>query len=188
LLRSWSAALFADGFWGAWAFPQVAPLALLSRPLSVNELKDLARALRDLTLAEGRDGKLRLGPVETLPMGDGLFPGSGLAPGESLPPGFALYGPALDITLSGECLSPGAKIIEVFPRPLLGCAVLRGPEKSAAVPLPDISFRAAAVANMAYGPLSAGEHSGETGYSFFWKIGELYWLSAYRQSIRRGTP
>jgi hypothetical protein len=161
---------------------------LLSRPLATDELKKIAYMLRELTLAEGRDGKLRLGPAEALPMG-GLAFGSGLAFG-GLPPGFAIYGPALDITLSGECFSPGAKIIEVFPRPLLGCAVLNAGEDcpAGAPPPPDISFRAAAVANMAYRPLSAGEHSGESGYSFSWKIGELHWLPAHRQPVRRGVP
>ncbi|MDR3248058.1 MAG: hypothetical protein LBT39_04660 [Treponema sp.] len=185
LLRSWSAELFAAGMRGAWSFPHAAPLALLSRPLLGDELKYLAHSLRALTLAGGRDGKLRSGPPASLPL-----------TAQGLPDGFAIYGPALDITISGENFSPAArtKPAEVFFRPLLGSAVL-GPADAVAIsaglrfaattlaaPPPEaISFRAAAVANLRFGPLS----SGDPAYSFSWEIGELYWLPAIRQPASR---
>jgi hypothetical protein len=102
-----------------------------------------------------------------------------------LPLGFTLYGPALDITLGDENFSPAArtKLIEVFPRPLLGCAVL-GPGDSAASAIPampeGISFRAAAVANLRFG--KTAKSSGDPAFSFSWTIGELYWLPAPRRA------
>jgi hypothetical protein len=169
-LRRRSAELFASGLWGAWSFPHAAPLALLSAPLGGPELRDLARALRELTLAEGRDGMLRPGPETSL-----AVPG--------LEPGFSLYGPALGLALGPHVFNArsGDKIRTVFPLPLLGCAVLGpgdSPESSGpfpAEPEPLRGFRAAAAANLAYRPI------GEGGYSFSWRIGELYWLPSCRR-------
>jgi hypothetical protein len=170
-LRRRSAELFASGLWGAWSFPHAAPLALLSAPLGGPELRDLARALRELTLAEGRDGMLRPGPETSL-----AVPG--------MEPGFSLYGPALDLAIGPHIFNAraGDKVWAVFPRPLLGCAVL-GPEDSPESPGPFPpgpeplrGFRAAAAANLVYRPMSAG------GYSFSWRIGELYWLPSCRRS------
>ncbi|MDR2136464.1 MAG: hypothetical protein LBO76_07600 [Treponema sp.] len=159
ILREWSAELFASGLWGAWSFPQVSPLAWLSSPLAGAELKDLARRLRELTLAGGRDGTLRLGADAVLPL-----------PG--LP--VSLYGPRLDIALGPGDL-PGEKIREIFPAPLVGCAAL-GPDDPREILPPRRrggDFRAAAVANMAYRPIGAG--------SYAWRIGEPRWLPRARK-------
>jgi hypothetical protein len=163
ILRERSAELFASGLWGAWSFPQVSPLAWLRAPLSGAELKGLARNLRALTLAGGRDGTLHPGAPATLPLA-------------GLPVGGVLYGPQLDIRPSpGDFGAGGEKIRELFPINLVGCAVL-GPEDPPKIParIPagwtGGSFRAAAVANLSYRPLDGG------GYSYAWRIGELHWL------------
>jgi hypothetical protein len=183
-LRQRSAELFASGLWGAWSFPHAAPLALLSAPLGGPELRDLARALRELTLEEGRDGMLRPGP-ETSRIVSGVIPGRD--------GGFSLYGPALDLAIGLHTFNPRAReqVRAVFSRPLVGCAVLGpgdSPESPGFIPAgPDSfrGFRAAAVANMVYRPINAGEG----GYSFSWRIGELYWLPAYRRfRPRAGGP
>ncbi|MDR1025675.1 MAG: hypothetical protein LBL56_08105 [Treponema sp.] len=192
ILRERSAELFAAGFWGAWSFPQVSPLALLSAPMTGTELKGLARRLRELSLAGGRDGMLRPGTEGALPL-----------PG--LAAGIAVYGPRLDIDLSPGDLSRGAeeKLVELFPQALVGCAIL-GPEDPREGPLcfpaPEnkaaarTGFRAAAVANLLYRPIPAGEVTAEEvtmdkpaadrppvnsvfwEYSYSWRIGKLYWL------------
>src|SRR5215471_17302618 len=56
LLNEYRAALFAEGFYGAYSFPPAAPLAELSRPLNRDELKELAGNIRDLTIPH--DGKI----------------------------------------------------------------------------------------------------------------------------------
>ncbi|MDR3145901.1 MAG: hypothetical protein LBU21_06460, partial [Treponema sp.] len=58
--------LFAAGLDGAWSFPALAPLALVSRPCDPGELKALARSLRDLTLSGGGDGRIDAGPGAVL--------------------------------------------------------------------------------------------------------------------------
>jgi hypothetical protein len=121
-LRRRSGELFASGLWGAWSFPHLAPLALLSAPLDGPALRDLARALRELTLAEGRDGMLRPGPEGSL-----ALPG--------LDGGFSIYGPSLDLTISPLVVSPSVrrKLRALVSRPLLGCAIL-GPDDSPGFP------------------------------------------------------
>jgi hypothetical protein len=61
-----SAELFASGWWGAWSFPHVAPLALLRSPLGEEELKALARNLRRRSLEGGRGGRIPEGPGRVL--------------------------------------------------------------------------------------------------------------------------
>jgi hypothetical protein len=164
ILRERSAELFARGLWGAWSFPQAAPLALLRAPLGGAELGELARKLRELSLAGNRDGTLRTGAAAVLPLA-------------GLPAGAVLYGPRLDIRLDPRDFAGSGKtvekIVELFPAPLVACAVL-GPEDPRD-PFPPGrawggDFRAAAVANLSYRPIAAG------GYSYAWRIGELHWL------------
>ncbi|MDR0668738.1 MAG: hypothetical protein LBF95_01535 [Treponema sp.] len=166
VLRERSAELFAAGFWGAWSFPQVAPLALLHSPLPAAELGELARNLRALTLAGGRDGTLHPGAEAILPLA-------------GLPEGAALYGPQLDPQPRPEVFTgAAAHLKELFPAPLVACAVL-GPEDPREIPAarnpPARDFRAAAVANLSYRPIAAG------GYSYAWRIGELHWLPKVRR-------
>jgi hypothetical protein len=164
LLRSRSAELFASGFLGAWSFPQAAPLALLSAPLTEEELRELAWNLRRRSLEEGRDGMMQSGASAVLP----LDPPGG--------PPLKIYGPALELRVgSGDFGSGEGKILAVLP-PILGCAVLAGCETGAAEIPGRFTFRAAAAANMRYRPLPGGDRD----YSFSWKIGKLRWLPSRR--------
>jgi hypothetical protein len=155
-LETLSRRLFAAGFSGAFSFPQAAPLALLSRPLSRGELGDLAAALRESSAERG--GIITAGPGAAASLPD--------------PWGFTLWGPRLDLAIPAI---PGA--VYRFPFPVL-CAALTGtdgpapPGPAGREGLFPLCFRAAAVANMS---LSALE-TGEPGYSFAWKLGEPRWL------------
>jgi hypothetical protein len=174
LLRLRSAGLFASGLWGAWSFPQAAPLALLSAPLGAGELRELAWNLRRRGPGKERGGMLRPGPPAILR----------LAPPEA-PFRLCLYGPALDFRAEAGDFGAGAGKLRALLPPLLGCAVLE--DSGAGVPedpkmeIPAVpGFRAAAVANMRFRPMGAG------GLSFSWKIGELRWLPSPRET--RGPP
>jgi hypothetical protein len=167
-LRAWSASLFAAGYPGAWSFPWLAPLALLKRPLSAEELKRLAHALRRQLNSEGgkfiaKQSSLCALPAE-FPEGRAAF----------------VYGPTLDAGLGDDFYEPVADAISSRISPLvLGTALVREADKvpSPTDPTsstPQIAFRAAALANMSYIPLqSSGVQS---GYSFEWKLGPLHWL------------
>jgi hypothetical protein len=164
--------LFAAGFPGAFSFPQAAPLALLSGPLSRGELGDLAAALREHSADRG--GTITAGPAVPVSLPPAvLFRNEGPDP-----PGFSLWGPRLDLVVPAAI--PGA--IYRFPFPVLCAALIRdGMEtdgmdvdsmEAATEGLFPLCFKAAAVANMSFTALE----SGEPGYSFAWKIGELRWL------------
>ncbi|GHV89935.1 hypothetical protein AGMMS50268_04380 [Spirochaetia bacterium] len=175
LLRLWSGKLFAAGLSGAWSFPWAVPLGLISRPLSGKELNALAHALRESTLAAGRNGKMQAGAAAALP-----FPE--LAAGTSAEiagahAGLSLFGPALDLRLSEPLFagSAAAALVRAFPYPVLASAIINDVPPDLPPP-PAISFRAAAVANMIYRPLAIGDGS----YSFEWQIGELHWLPAIK--------
>jgi hypothetical protein len=100
----------------------------------------------------------------------------------------AIAGPVLEITVPEIVFgSNGAeKIIYPFPRPVIGCCLLRdfdqnaAPDTASFPAAPKLSFRAAALANMIYFPLETEEdgdgNNAGGGYSFGWKIGELHWL------------
>jgi hypothetical protein len=166
ILRAYSGELFAGGFTGAWSFPWVAPLALLSRPLDGAELTALARALRERSLQADRGGKFRAETPSRLALRE-LYPDFPALP--------SLWGPGISLGFRAEDFGPSgsAALNRVFHRPVLACALL-GPEDPP-LPPPVFSFGAAAVANMVYRPLSPG------GFSFAWEIGELHWLPAVRR-------
>ncbi|MDR1446300.1 MAG: hypothetical protein LBI90_05320 [Treponema sp.] len=171
-LEVWSAKLFAGGFDGAWSFPHVCPLAILSRPFSRDERKEAARRFREIVCA---GDKFHSGPVEVLNLADGL----------------SVFGPEMTLDLSEDLkkmkdalnINSGAgKILRIAPRFVLGCG-LAGKEDSIAgkaIPgLPSLHFRTAALANMSLDPL-------EGEFSFRWEIGELSWLPSARAGFRRG--
>lgn len=173
-LEAWSAKLFAKGFEGAWSFPHVCPLAILSRPFSRDERKEAAQRFREIVSA---GDKFHSGPVEVLNLAEGL----------------SVFGPALSSDISDSTekmkdalnMNPGAgKILRIAPRFILGCG-LAGKEyfiAGTAIPgLPSLRFRAAALANMCIDPL-------EGELSFRWEIGELSWLPSPKRSAgsRRG--
>jgi hypothetical protein len=160
LVSAYNRALFVRGFPGAYAFPAAAPLALCSRPLSPEELKALAAALR-----------------EAAREGGGRILSRGLLRGDC--PGFSFLGLELSLRLPPGFPWPEAAVYP-FPVPALCAAVLKpgepaGESAGAAAftgGLPPLSFRAAAVANLVLRPLP----SGEPGYSFAWETGRLRWL------------
>jgi len=157
-LRRWSASLFTASLPGAWSFPQAAPLALAGRPLSDDGLKRSARALRAIINDSG--GKFTAGPPALTEISERAF----------------IFGPELNVNLPGEFYeSLDVPVISRFTPPLIGAALQYGPLPGGLPPPPEISFRAAALANMSFRPLPS--NSGERdSYSFEWKIGPLHWL------------
>jgi hypothetical protein len=151
-------------------------------------LKDAAANMRSVL------GKRKLQP--SLPI---TLAGSPVA--ESSVPGCSgcslrFFGPSLE--LPPLSLPPEA-VIAIWEKPLLAPAVL-GPDgmekiltatslaerrvlttaknEGGAIPdVPEISFRAAALANLTITPLETGE----PGYSFTWEIGPLFWLPKHRK-------
>jgi hypothetical protein len=162
--------LFAAGLEGAWSFPAVVPLGVLSRPLGLEELKALARSFRDASLEDGRQGWFRAGDCVTGPFPPGPVSGA-----------LSLYGFPLDLPLpflgenSGDLPpgGPGDKLAYCFPRPILAAALVRQAPDGPSLPAPPpLAFRAAALANMVLRPLPAGDRD----FSFEWRIGKPAWL------------
>jgi hypothetical protein len=163
--------LFAGGLSGAWSFPGAVPLAILTRPLTAGELGELARSLREASLAGG--GWFQTGePVQApLPVEARAFP-----------PALALYGPRLGFRGERPFPFPPEKpgpdfvpqaVSRWFPHPVLAAALVRElPPGFRAPEPPALAFRAAALANMVYRPLAGGEED----FSFEWRIGRPVWL------------
>ncbi|MDR2537263.1 MAG: hypothetical protein LBC46_03045 [Treponema sp.] len=166
-LEPYSRKLFTAGFAGAYSFPNVAPLALVSRACSRGELKALALNQRNLS-ASGRDGKARALPPQTV---------------DCPSPALSLFGPLLDTPVPAPEEFPASAVLYRFPRLIL-CAALLGPGDETLTRqavLPELAvppFRAAMLANMSLSPLD----SGAPAYSFAWEIGEPVWLPAYKEA------
>ena len=152
VLRKYSADLFGENFPGAYLFPQVAPVFALSQPLTNDELKNCARSLR------GTCEKIHAKEAVTIAFQDG----------------FALFGPQLDFSpcvFSDSC-GFSQKVTGIFSNAILGACLLPAANgKIPALSPPQMSFRAAAVANLYW-------HFNDQGGSFYskWKIGKLHWL------------
>jgi hypothetical protein len=171
-LRGQSRFLFAAGICGAWSFPQAAPLALVQRPLSDGELRDLAAALREATLIRG--GKIALGDPALVPC-----------------PGFhSFFGPALDLPPPVP-LCPA--VLQAFPAPVLATALAAPAGEPLLARIHNIPrvnpgfFRAAMVANLDIRPLSRAFPAGAVpdpaeNYSFQWRIGKGRWLPPLRNA------
>jgi hypothetical protein len=168
--------LFAAGCPGAWSFPGLAPLALVSRPFGKAELGALASAIRYTSMVDGREGKIRPGKTRMLE-----------CPG--LP---GILGPLLDLP---PPVLPPEGVLFPFPALILAAALadpgdIETERKAADIisRMEPFSFSAAAVANMILEPLVPGdadplapcEPEPEKGYSFRWKIGEPRWLPALK--------
>ena len=183
-LEEYRQKLFSRGVPGAHSFPASAPLAGLSRPLSREELRELARNIRNLT--KGNDGKIKSA-------------GNAITRAERL----SFFGPALSLSLD-DTVFPGScreKALFVFKPPVLCAAIINQNDNIIEENLlqnetPALSFRAAALANLAVRPLSAelcsaelcsGEPgSGESpNYSFEWRIGPPVWLPTGKRSGKK---
>jgi hypothetical protein len=164
-LYSFRRRLFAAGIPGAYAFPPIAPLALLEKPLDLCRLKELAAWLRALSLETG-------GGVFTAGAG-----GVSLISG---PDGVSFWGLPLNIPAL-----PGAPGILPFSRTAL-CAAAPGRDSDAEREIipgtgdpPLLRFRAAAAANLSIKFFPAGgivPDSGLPGLSSRWRIGKPLWL------------
>ena len=170
LLRGWSASLFKAGFCGAYHFPWVVPVANLNKPLKSEELKQYARDLREESLLKNR-GKITSQSISCL-----TFPLFERLPQNKM----KLFGPCLDLALPENVFCPGAaaKIERFFSPLLIGACLVHNEEKfvnTILPPAPEISFRAAALANMSYMPMNI-KQGNEVCDSYKWEIGKLAWL------------
>jgi hypothetical protein len=184
-LREWSRVLFSAGCEGAWSFPWVSPLAVLALPLNTEELKHCAAVLREASLADGRDGKFKCGAAACA-----AFPPNAPGSGEA-----AVFGPLLDLAVPENTFTAGAaeKILYRFSLPVLGSSLAQGDAfrrsgtmEAAFPPVPAISFRAAALANMSYRSLRTADDGAGSGCSFEWRIGRLCWLPPVKKRGRHG--
>jgi hypothetical protein len=180
-LRAWSAALFSAGCEGAFSFPWLVPLAALARPLNAEELKHCAAVLREASLAGGKGGKISCRAAASLAFPPDSF---NTETAEKI----AFFGPLLELGIPDATFTAGAaeKILYRFPQLIIGSCIMRGenPPRGGIPPVPALSFRAAAIANMSYRPLRIKETRNteadciapDSGYSFEWRIGRLCWL------------
>jgi len=166
LLYEYRAALFAEGFYGAYSFPPAAPLAELSRPFNRDELKELAGKIRDLTMPY--DGKISsTGNASNAGFGE-----------------YSFFGPRLNL-IAAEGLFPKTardKISHSLFPPVLCAALVHSGKNQLPKEGFALSFRAAALANLAIRPLPAGTSEEAPAFSFEWKMGEPIWLPAYKKT------
>ena len=156
-LRAWSASLFSSGLCGAWSFPWIMPMAALNRPLSGEEQKNRALMLRRAIDLSG--GKCTTGPPAVAALSDNV----------------SVFGPAVNIGLSDSFFFFEDNAVDRRISPLVIGAALCQAGAPPDVNPPYLSFRAAALANMSFRPLSS--HNGASDdFSFEWEIGKLHWL------------
>ena len=154
VLERYRRELFARGFYGAFSFPALIPLAPFAATPEDGGLKTTAASFREtLGNAHCTAGPWRPFTVPGFP--------------------FSLYGPVFTLPLITEA---ARRILwPAFPVTALAAAVL-GPEDSGLIsglpPPPDISFRAAALAVVELRPCGCGEQP----YSLSWSTGRLFWL------------
>jgi hypothetical protein len=137
------------------------PIAALKRPLSTAELKSRALMLRRTIDLSG--GKFTTGPSTIAVLTDNV----------------SAFGPAVNIMLSDSFFTFEDNAVERRISPfVIGCAICQPDAAPLAKPDVDrsgLSFRAAALANICFRPLSS--HNGAyNDFSFEWEIGKLHWL------------
>jgi len=164
-LQKYNGALFKAGLADVYTFPCAVPLTSLSRPLNADELKNTARRLREAASAE----KFHITGTSTcrLSVND-----------EDM----ILFGPKIEYDSAGVNSIKIEKIKSLI-SPLIAAACLipnkNGQKVLSALKLktlanlasPELTFRAAAIANMFWKPV---RKNGETFYK--WKIDKLIWL------------
>ena len=154
--------LLTSGFHGAWSFPILAPLVSVSGPFTKEELKALGQNIRDLTMETGR--KIHSENVIITHNSEKL----------------SFFGPILGPPIAESIFPESAKvkILHSFFPPALCAALLAPPDEKPepgnhnSVKAPVLSFRAAALANLAIRPLAGGD----LDYSFEWRISQPVWL------------
>ena len=177
LLEDYRRKLFAAGFNGAYAFPTVAPLALVKKPFEKDELKALAKEIRQISLLN--DGKISTGELSSLQAE--IFNGA------------SFFGPLLDLPSLDKIpwdIIPGFindKVLFTFPGVVLCAAALNVRDvcvgswlENVKSLLPDFqpfSFRAAMVTNLIIRPLKTGAEP----FSFKWRLEEGCWLPKYER-------
>ena len=177
-LQKFSELIYKNAVRGAYTFPHVAPLFSISRPLNTDELKHIAHSLRKATGGE----KINIQEMSASVFSTGAKE-------------MDLFGYKLDLDISGFFtrkpegakeefkklnLSPAVSSkIKTFFSPIVtgACLIPKDSEQQSSAGSrdsrfnPQISFRAAAVANMFWQPVKIdGENC------FKWKIGKLCWL------------
>ena len=149
--------LFAAGFNGAFAFPSVAPLAILKRPLDSVELKNAAAGLRK-NLGDKKIASVRYSEYSVRPDSSAQI---------------CFFGPVLELPLP---VFPPDAVLQQWENAILAPAIIE-PGNKAKLPFnkppPNLLFRAAALANLAVQPVVHCQ------YSFTWDLGPLYWLPRY---------
>jgi len=163
ILENFRQKIFSQEFPGAFSFPPVAPLAVISKAFSRDELRELAGEIRKAVIG---DGKITAGITDQVHCPD--------TPG--LPPPWGFLGPALDLPpLDSFRMLKNEKVIYVFPKTILCAAVVDNACTIKTFPesMP-FSFRAAIITNLAIRPL-------DYPYSFEWRLGPECWLPAYKR-------
>jgi hypothetical protein len=171
LLWEYRQKLFAAGLVGAYSFPGVAPLAVVSQAFPKEDLQALARTLREISAQDGKEGKISTQDLRSL--GYSGFTHTGQAQYD-----LTIFGPLLD--LPNPAFSHPL-VLYRFPRLVLAAGLIKaeareGPMNETLPKAPVFFFRAGMVANMLFRPLS----SGTAGYSFEWRIGTPVWLPSYK--------
>jgi len=169
-LGKYSADLIKGGFKGGCLFPRVAPLAAISQPFTKDELKQCARAVREI-ITSAKNGENKIFTKETAA---DEFPLDECKTGESK---IFLFGPKLNLVIPQNifCESSVKKLTKFLSTPVMGIFLMNAGESTiASFPPPqELSFRAAAVANMSFQQINTGIMKTR---GFKWKIGELIWL------------
>ena len=169
-LEEYRQKLFSLGIPGAHSFPLAAPLAEVTRTFNREELKELARNIRELTRKS--DGKilsraLQLRTTQNCSLGTAIVSSSGIS----------FFGPLLNLPSKEDIFPETAKnkLVSLLLPPVL-CAAIVGPQVNSSdknfssEEAPVVSFRAASLANLAIHSLA------DTDYSFEWKISPPVWL------------
>jgi hypothetical protein len=160
-LRKYSNSLFNAGFFGAYSFPWIIPLAELSSTLNGEELKHFARSIREANLQMNKGRFI---------MKEGFT--------ASLSGFHLIYGPSLDISIPGNAFTESAakKISSLCHPQIVGACVLLNNEVDTIPQPPQLFFTAAAAANVIFYAKKNCESC-----TYKWKIGKLHWLPALKK-------
>jgi hypothetical protein len=149
----------------------VVPLAVLSAPFTEGELKACARSLRALNIEGKEGGMIRAGDMAKASL---------RREGDGEDDGLRIAGPSLDLAVPEPFPVGEEKVLRRIVPSVLGAALIREDGGVPDMPVPSLSFRAAALANMIYRPLD------DSGYSFRWCLGKPAWLPRIPKTVRSG--